>query len=229
MISNLLSFIYPKLCLSCERELRTDEKLICLHCEFDLYPTLFLKKEENPVFQLFWGKVNIEYASSCFNFIKGENLQEFIHEFKYKGHKNLAEFFGRKMSNYLKDSNLFDGIDAVCYVPSSKSKIKQRGYNQAEELAKVIAKQLNISLLKNIIIKQKSSKSQTDKNVFERYKNMESTFEISKKSKQIFESKHLLLVDDVVTTGATLEACACLLIKELNCKVSILTLAYRNI
>ena len=133
------------------------------------------------------------------------------------------------MSNYLKDSNLFDGIDAVCYVPSSKSKIKQRGYNQAEELAKVIAKQLNISLLKNIIIKQKSSKSQTDKNVFERYKNMESTFEISKKSKQIFESKHLLLVDDVVTTGATLEACACLLIKELNCKVSILTLAYRNI
>ncbi len=229
MLQNLLTFVYPKLCLSCNRELRAKEKFVCLHCESDFYPTNFNEKSENPVFQLFWGKVNVEYASACFNFIKGEKLQDFIHEFKYKGQKNLAEFFGYIMADYMANSTFFKGVDAICFVPSSKAKIRQRGYNQAEELAKVMAKKSKLPLVKKMLIKSKSKQSQTNKNVFERFENMQFTFEIPEKTKTNFPYQHILLIDDVITTGATLEACASLLIKELNCKVSILTLAYRNI
>lgn len=229
MLNNLFTYVYPKLCLCCERELRHQEKFVCMHCESDFYPTNFLEKSENPVFQLFWGKVSVEYASACFNFIKGEKLQNFIHEFKYKGQKKLANFFGQIMSDYFLSCDFFEGIDGICFVPSSRSKIRQRGYNQAEELAKAIAKNTDLPVLKNLLLKSKSKQSQTNKNVFERFENMLFTFEITEKSKKHFPYKHLLLVDDVITTGATLEACATLIIKELNCKVSVLTLAYRNI
>lgn len=229
MLREILTFVYPKLCISCERELRADEGWVCLHCENDFSPTNYKKNEENPVFQLFWGKVNIEYASACFDFIKGENLQQLIHEFKYKGKIQLAPFFGKIMANYIQNSKNYEGIDAILFVPSSKEKIRKRGYNQAEELAKSIAKELQLPVINSLLIKSKNRQSQTTKTVLERYQNMENTFEIKEKGKTGIHYQHFLLVDDVITTGATVESCASALKKIMKVKVSVLALAYRNI
>jgi ComF family protein len=233
MIKQLLSFIYPQLCFACERELRGDETHVCLHCQEDIpsynndqSTTL---SDMNSVFQLFWGKSDVLYATSCFEYIKGEKLQLLIHELKYKGQRNLAKYFGEFMVKEITTNNHFSTIDAICFVPSSKRKTRVRGYNQAEELAKTISRMTKIPTV-DALVKKKNTSSQTDKNVHERHFNLQNTFALKKTKKSpIKQIKHVLLVDDVITTGATLNACATVLLADLKVEVSVLTLAYRNI
>jgi len=233
MIKQLLSFIYPKLCFACERELRGDETQVCLHCQEDI--PVYGKDQDksqsnsNTVFQLFWGKSNVQYATSCFEYVKGEKLQRLIHELKYKGQRNLAKYFGEIMANEITNNHHFSCVDAICFVPSSKQKTRTRGYNQAEELAKTISKLTEIPTL-DILAKRKETTSQTDKNVHDRHFNLQKSFALKKsKGSPTKQHQHVLLVDDVITTGATLNACANVLLTNSNVRVSVLTLAYRNI
>ncbi len=232
MLNHLFSFIYPSLCYSCERELRGDEKQICLHCEEDI-PSFEAHSEmngfkDNPVHQLFWGKSDVSYATSCYEYIKGEKLQNLVHQLKYKGQRDLADYFAKIMAQEIESNHRLKSVDGICYVPSSKRKTKQRGYNQAQELAKSISK-LNAIPVANLLVKQKNTSSQTSKNVNERHVNLENSFALNKKEKQPSAFKHILLIDDVITTGATLNACAKIILKEYRAEVSVLTLAYRHI
>lgn len=228
MIRQLLSFVYPKLCSSCDEPLRFDESYICWHCLEDLPDFSTLKPDNNPAFQLFWGKSDVQYASSCFEFIKGEKLQGLIHEFKYQGRQNLAEHFGKIMAHHFLNNPYFWTIDAICYVPLTNKKEKNRGYNQARELANGIHKELNLPVL-NLLHKNTQTVSQTSKNVHERHENLRNSFSPNLNPLLLKNTKHVLLVDDVMTTGATLNACAQQLINQLHLKVSVLTLAFRNV
>lgn len=201
--------------------MRKSENKICLHCSSDLsYFKVF--DEENPIDQLFWGKAKIAQSSACFNFVKGEKTQKLIHEFKYKGNKNLGEFFGDIMSS---KSEIFKNIDLICPVPSTNKKTRKRGYNQAEELAKSVAKATNIPM-KTLLQKKKEKGSQTSKDVYHRHLELSESFTLKTIPSQ---AKHILLIDDVITTGATLNSCAEKIEKEYDVKISVLALAFRNI
>jgi ComF family protein len=233
MFKHFLTYIYPQLCFSCERELRAGEKLVCLHCEQDIPVYLndgteVLSQEENCISQLFWGKSEVSYATSCYSYIKGEKLQKLIHELKYKGRKRLANYFGEIMAEEIKDNIKFSDIDAICFVPSSKNKTRVRGYNQAQELAKSISKSVGKPSL-HLLLKKKNTTSQTNKSVIERHYNLENSFSINSKIDLSKDCKHVLLIDDVITTGATLNACAKVILDAFEVKVSVLTLAYRHI
>jgi len=233
MFRQIFTFIYPKLCFSCERELRGDERFVCLHCEQDIPSFTFKNNDkhtdvENPVFQLFWGKSEVQYATSCYEYIKGEKLQKLIHELKYNGRKNLANYFGEIMAQEIGSNPKLIDVDIICFVPSSKQKIRKRGYNQAEVLANSIAQHISKPSL-NLLIKKKNTASQTSKNVHDRHCNLENSFTVNKKTTLPNNAKHLLLIDDVITTGATLNTCAKVLLSEFHVKISVLTLAYRNV
>ena len=233
MFKQLFTFIYPKLCFSCDRELRGDERFICLHCEQDIPIFTSINNwnnvdTENPVFQLFWGKSEVQYATSCYEYIKGEKLQKLIHELKYNGRKSLANYFGEIMAEEIKSNPKLNDVDTLCFVPSSKQKIRKRGYNQAEELANSIARHID-KPSSNVLIKLKNTASQTSKNVHDRHCNLENSFTVNNKKTLPNNTKHLLLIDDVITTGATLNACAKVLLSEFHVKISVLTLAYRNV
>ncbi|MFT6747073.1 MAG: ComF family protein [Glaciecola sp.] len=233
MLKQLLTFVYPQTCFACNRELRADETQVCMHCQQDI-PTFDFEKmegneaEKNPVFQLFWGKSNVHYATSCYEYVKGEKLQNLIHELKYKGRKNLAKFFGEIMAREINVNLKFQDIDAICFVPSSQQKTRKRGYNQAQELATSISKSAGKPCL-DILAKKKNTASQTSKNVHDRHFNLENSFAINKKVTLLNNCKHILLIDDVITTGATLNACAKIIEGNFDVKVSVLTLAFRHL
>lgn len=201
--------------------MRESENKICLHCSSDLSYFKVID-EENPIEQLFWGKAKIEQGDACFNFVKGEKTQKLIHDFKYKGNKKLAHYFGELMST---KSEIFNTIDLICPVPSTNKKTRKRGYNQAEELAKSLAKTTNTPM--KILLKKKKEKgSQTSKDVYHRHLELSESFTLNKIPTQ---AKHILLIDDVITSGATLNSCAEIIEKENDVKISVLALAFRNI
>lgn len=227
LFHGLLSSIYESKCSICYRKLRVPEQYICLHCESDLYLDHSLLQSENPVEQLFWGKVEIQFAGAVFNFIKGGKIQSIIHQFKYDGNHKLGIFMGKMMAIQTEKSLKNLKIDAVYAVPTSWKKKQKRGYNQTEEMLKGFSKASGIPIIVGLL-KKKTVESQTDKSVLKRYENIEASFKSTNKIQKI-EGKHILIIDDVITTGATLCACAAVLKKHGNCTVSILTLAYRNI
>ena len=227
MFHGLLSGIYPSKCATCTSKLRSPEQFICLHCESDLFHDPQLLTKNNSVEQLFWGKVEIEFAGAVFNFIKGGKIQSIIHQFKYNGNHKLAQHMGKlaALNTYEKLHSL--KIDALYAIPTSWKKKQKRGYNQAHELLVGFSSASGIPISKPLL-KKKSISSQTDKSVLDRYLNIEASF-IPTKHLNGCDKKHILIIDDVVTTGATLCACASIIKKHSNCTISILTLAYRNI
>jgi ComF family protein len=229
LLKTYFNLLFPSLCVSCSKELRYPEKHICLHCTEGWKVNKSVTENDNKIEQLFWGKVQIEQAFAVFDFVKGESIQKIIHKFKYRGYKNLALHMGEIMSEHLQDKlNQSNENLTVIAVPTIFKNQLKRGYNQAEILAKSLAKNLDLQYESGVLKKLKSVSSQTDKNVLERYENIEKTILINPKAKNK-QLEHILLVDDVITTGATLVACASVLKKHYNCKISIITLAFRNL
>ncbi len=172
--------------------------------------------------QLFWGKAAVKYVFSAFQFLKEENLQRLIHEFKYSGNKKLAFKMGQLLGRQINLESKFP--DCISFVPMHPIKQKERGYNQAEVLAQGFSIELNIPLVQ-VLKRVNESESQTEKDVFERFENMEDKFQLESKIENL---KHVLILDDVITTGATLAACANILLTH-GIQVSILCLAYRGL
>ncbi len=220
---DFLSLFIPEICITCEDKLLASENYICLKCLYDLPRTNFHKIEGNQVEQLFWGRVKIEKATSWFYFRKGSRYQSLIHFLKYKGLKELGEVLGESFASEISNSNYFNSIDVIVPVPLHKKKKKKRGYNQSEWIAKGMAKILNVPVSSENLVRLKHTNTQTRKSRFERWENVEDIFQVLDPGS--LEGKHILLVDDVVTTGSTLEACAFSLLKHKNIKVSIATLA----
>ena len=136
MLNDFISLFFPDLCLACGEPLNKSEKFICTRCEFHLPKTNFHSDSENPVAQLFWGKFELEAASSLYYFQKESKVQHLIHALKYKGHHKLGVFIGNNYGLTLKDADLFENIDFIIPVPLHKKKLRKRGYNQSEAFAK---------------------------------------------------------------------------------------------
>jgi ComF family protein len=224
---NVLEFFFPTLCVTCRNRLVTQEKFLCIDCWHDLPATNFHLQPENKVEQLFWGRVKIENATAFFTYNKGSNYQHLIHFIKYKGLKELGFETGRRFGLALSASPKFNSVDIILPVPLHPKKQKIRGYNQSEWIAKGISESMGKTVSVNNLQRNLHTSTQTRKNRYERWENVESIFEV--KLPVEFAGKHILLVDDVVTTGSTLESCAFQLLQIENVKVSIATLAFADI
>lgn len=225
-VDDLLGLFFPDLCVTCGERLLSHEKYVCLNCWHDLPQTHFHLDLENKVAQLFWGRVQIEYATSFFAYKKGSRYQQLIHFIKYKGLKELGFETGRRFGIELNKSETFQSIDWIVPVPLHPKKLKRRGYNQSEWIARGMADSMEKPVSTDNLFRKVFTSTQTRKTRFERWQNVEGIFDVTRQ--EDFENKHVLLIDDVVTTGSTLEACAFQLLKIKNAKVSIATLAFAD-
>ena len=220
---DLLNLMFPNLCIVCGENLLHNEQHLCLSCLHNIPRTNFHLVLDNPIEKRFWGKVPIKRATAFFFFQKGSPFQKLLHCLKYKGNKEVGKILGKFAASDLFDSAEFQSIDLIIPVPLHPKKLKKRGYNQSEwigiGLSEILGKpQDTISL-----IRVRENTTQTKKSVFERYENTEGIFELSNKTSLI--GKHILLVDDVLTTGSTLEACIRSLLQIEGVNVSVFTLA----
>ncbi|MEO6883015.1 MAG: ComF family protein [Bacteroidia bacterium] len=224
MLKDFLSLIYPPVCASCEGILMHNENLICTHCLYRLPKTNYHYLQDNPVARLFWGRADIAAAAAMFTFSKGGKIQHLIHQLKYRNQKEIGKILGHFYGNELKQTDLFKDINMVVPVPLHLEKIKKRGYNQSSLFAEGIAKSMQIECSEKIIFRNTFSETQTRKSRYKRWQNVETIFET--KNNFLAKGKHILIVDDVVTTGSTLEACAQTLLKIPNTTVSIAAIAF---
>jgi ComF family protein len=226
IIKDFAGLFYPRLCITCDRKLMTQENFICLHCLYDLPRTHFHSDPENKIAQLFWGRARVDSATSWLFFRKGSRYQKLVHYLKYRGLKEIGEEMGKLFGDELTGTP-FQESDVVIPVPLHPRKLKQRGYNQSEWIAKGIASTLNKPLMVNNLTRVVFTNTQTRKNRFERWQNVEGIFSVCLPS-EIYQ-KNILIVDDVVTTGSTLEAAATAILQAGAAKVRIATLACAEI
>jgi len=223
LTTNLVSLIYPDLCVICREPLIESEKFFCFSCSLKLPKTHYHLIPDNQAIERLTGRVSLVKASSYFYYNKGGVAQKLITEIKYKGNTNLGEWIGAYIANDMISSDFFKEIDYLVPVPLHISKEKKRGFNQAEKIAQGISQATKIPLEKTNVFREKSNTSQTRKGVFDRWKNTQNLFYMN--NQELFNNKHILLIDDVLTTGSTLEALAQCLLKSEDIKISILTLA----
>jgi len=223
LIKDFVNLFFPRNCSACGKSLLKNEEVICTQCLYHLPRTNYHLQKENPISQLFWGKANIENATAFYFFNKGSIFQKLIHKLKYQGQQDIGIALGSYLGSAMLDSPLYKDIDVIIPVPLHLKRQKKRGYNQSECIAKGIAKHLPSIVDTKSLYRTKATETQTKKSRMERWENVDSIFAVRKNHN--LSNKHILLVDDVITTGATLEACAESLLKIENVKVSIAAIA----
>jgi len=223
IIYDLFSLVFPQVCPACGNNLYIQENSICTKCLYELPRTNFHLNKDNEVARLFWGRVKLEAATSYYFYYKGSKFQNIIHQFKYKGQKHIGFYLGRLFGADLKNT-IFSEIEIIHPVPLHYKKLKRRGFNQSEYIALGISESLNKPVITDAVYRAADIETQTIKGRYERWENIEGVFKIRNFNK--LENKHILIVDDVVTTGSTLEACASEILKLNNTKVSIATLVF---
>ncbi|MFK5856029.1 MAG: ComF family protein [Bacteroidota bacterium] len=225
--NDFLNLFFPNLCQACEKPLVKHENVLCLSCLYKLPKTNFHLHENNPISRIFWGRVDIHAATAFLFFNKGGSVQKLIHQFKYKSKIETGKYLGELMGNALMKSDLFNTIDVIIPVPLHKKKLHIRGFNQSDIIANGLSNTMHVPVLVNTLIRTKHTETQTRKARYTRWENVKGKFGIN--NPQTIEGKHILLVDDVLTTGATLESCAQTLLETPNTKVSLATLAYAQV
>ena len=223
---SLLQLVFPHICAGCGSDLLNEESQLCIRCLTALPETNFNLHANNPMEKIFWGRLPLASATAQFYFTNESLIQQLMHQLKYKGNKELGLQLGRLMGSGFKETNRFNGIDALIPLPLYPKKEKRRGFNQATILCDGISEILNIPVFKNTIIRTQHTDTQTKKGRMERWQNIEGKFELLNPAS--IENKHILLVDDVVTTGATLEACGSILMQAENLRLSIATLCFAS-
>lgn len=222
-INDLIDLIFPRHCIVCDEVLSGSEKDICLKCLVTLPVIDEIHSKE--IEKIFWGIVPIERATSYLYYRKGSPYNKLLHQLKYKERPEVGTHLATIATTDLKEKGFFDGIDAIIPLPLSKKKLRKRGYNQCDYIAKGISQIMGIPIITDCIVRNKANETQTHKTREERWQNVEGIFSLTKPEK--IEGKHILLIDDVLTTGATIANCAKTII-EANCKVSIFTIAYSS-
>lgn len=218
------SLLFPRCCVVCGSPLSRGEECLCTCCNINLPRTGFHLRKDNPVECLFWGRIpGLKRASSFLFYRKGSDFRRILHLLKYGGYKELGEVMGRYMAAELSSGGFFDGVDMIIPVPLHRKKQKLRGYNQSEWIARGIASVTGIPLCAECMIREKNTETQTRKSTFERWENVEGIFRLC--DTVHFEGKYVLLVDDVLTTGATTVACASAFARVSGIRISVLTLA----
>ncbi|MBC7864885.1 MAG: ComF family protein [Bacteroidia bacterium] len=224
MLKDLLTLFYPKVCAACGGSLYKHEGHLCNNCYVHLPKSNFHVNRGNPVERLFWGRVPLLAAGSFYLFNKGTRVQKLLHELKYKGKQEAGETVGAWYGKELKSQAEFAGADVIVPVPLHPRRLKQRGYNQSLCIAKGLSAEMGIPVDETLIKRKAYSSTQTKKSKFTRWENVNEIFEPG--TLKCLKGKHVLLVDDVITTGATIEACYNALAKVGVLSVSLATIAY---
>ncbi len=222
-LSDFITLIYPRVCMACGESLLKHEECICSQCIYYLPKTNFHKEKENEVSKLFWGRVEIQSACAFYYFKKQSKVQNLLHQLKYKGQKQVGVKLGSLYGVELKQDKKFEDINLIIPVPLHPDKEKKRGYNQSEMFAIGLSQTMHAPAESSLLIRNFASETQTKKSKYNRWENVKSIFEVTDIEK--LKDKHILLVDDVITTGATIEACAQHLLTVPGTRVSIAAIA----
>ena len=226
ILEGFAGLFWPNVCACCSTGLMRGEQYICSHCLFELPATNFHMEQDNPVAQIFLGRVMVEQATAGYFFRKGNRIQKLIHQIKYRGQKEIGAMLGKETGKSLRDTS-FSKTDLIVPVPLHPQKLLKRGYNQSEWIARGIADTLDKPMDVQTLVRHVSTTSQTRKKRFERWENVDSGFGLT--NPDVFSGQHILLIDDVITTGATLEACIHAVLSAPETKVSVATLAYASV
>ena len=220
---NLLNLFFPQVCEACSNYLTDNERVICTVCRHDMPLTNFHIKQNDGVKKVLYGRVKLVNATALFYFSKGGIVQKLMHNLKYRGHEHIGEVLGQWLGEELKDTGDYSQVDSVIPVPLHRKKLRSRGYNQVDKFAIAIARALNTNFDSSLLKKQFATKTQVFKSRFGRYDDSKAQFVITDKTK--YRDKHILLVDDLITTGATIERCAEVLNEIQGLKISLATMA----
>tara|TARA_R110002096_G_scaffold164503_3_gene332589 strand:+ start:47293 stop:47970 length:678 start_codon:yes stop_codon:yes gene_type:complete len=223
MFTSLVNLFFPKVCYACHNAIGDNEDTICVACRNDLPVTNFHFNDDESVIKVLYGRAKIEHGTALFRFEKKGLVQQLIHGLKYKGYENIGFVLGNWLGGELNEVDAYHTIDIVIPVPLHEKKLKTRGYNQVAKFGQQIAKALDADYKDDVLVKITNTKSQTTKGRFTRWTNSDELFAL--KNMEAIDNKHILLVDDIITTGATLEACINVLNQVKNIKISIATMA----
>jgi ComF family protein len=224
LATDFLCLIFPDYCNACGEDLYHGEQLICIKCLYDLPYTDFQHYPENPVAKLFWGRIRSSSAMAMLYYRKGTRVQRLIHQLKYNGKTDLGLKLGMLLGERLQKSDLYQTAELILPVPIHPAKERKRGYNQCTSIAMGISAVLNIPVNTNTLYRNKQTNSQTKKSRYQRFENIRSVFGI--RDAGILKNKHVILVDDVITTGATIEACSKAILSCEVSRLSIVALAF---
>ncbi len=224
IVKDFAHLFFPHLCAGCGTDIIGPKAVLCVQCLDNLPVTNFHLYGNNPVEKIYHGRLPVIAAASFCYFTKDSIIQSALHQLKYKGNKEVGYFMGRLMAKALGETDRFMLPDVLVPLPLFESREKKRGYNQATVLCEGMSQVLGIPVLKDVVCRVRSTETQTRKNRIERWQNMEGKFAVTNEA--AIRDKHVMLVDDVITTGATLEACGLELLNTANTRVSIFTLAY---
>lgn len=224
-VANSIShLLFPHNCLGCATDILNDNDLLCAKCFTDLPETNFANSVNNPIEKTFLGRLKIEQATASYYFTKDSLLQHLLKQLKYKSNLEVGLYLGKLLGYHLKASNRFDDVDVLVPLPLNKKKEYKRGYNQAEIICKGIITEFSKPIVNNVSIRSVYTESQTTENRINRWQNMEGVFDV--KNQSDIEGKHILLVDDVITTGATIESCGSKILEIKNTRLSIASVAF---
>lgn len=226
-LDGLLSLIYPASCLSCRTPLYDHEKYLCLKCTHRLPATGYEMFNDNPVARMFWGRVPLCFAVSFFHYRKNESLRQLIRMLKYHNEPQIGIMLGKISGFKLLKSPYFEKPDLIIPVPLHPDRQRKRGYNQCEKIAEGLSGVLQVPIQSALLLRAKNNASQTTRSGYERWENVEDVFITSEGER--YTGRHLMIVDDVVTTGATIEACCQTLLKDIpNIRLSAVSLGYSH-
>ena len=223
MFKSIINLFFPPVCAGCHSLLLSNENVICTICRHNIPLTNHHLNPENEAFKRFYGRIPVEYTSAMLYFHKKGIVQELIHNLKYKGHEEIGTVLGEWYAADLKNLTTLKTVDEIIPVPLHKRKLKERGYNQLTHFGLSLSKGLNIEFNPNLLVRNIYSKTQSKKNLLNRSEGIDTVFDVAFTEKD--HNKHFLLIDDVMTTGSTLEACSHALLKIPGAKISIVCMA----
>ncbi len=223
IFNNLLSLFYPRLCVACGDALQQNEQHLCLNCMMHLPETDFHKIHDNPLINIFAGRVRVGEVASLLYYKKENNVQHILHALKYKGQKELGSYLGEYYGHLLMQEPRFQSVDCIIPIPLHPKKQRKRGYNQSEWIAKGLSAGMGKPYRTDILTRAQFTETQTRKSRFNRWENVKEVFVATED--ETMRGQHLLVCDDVLTTGATMEAAIQQLLTLPDVKISVVTLA----
>lgn len=210
IFEDFISLLYPHYCFACSGALVKGEQILCTFCMRNLPRTNYHREPDNILYKKLAGRIPVSSASALFHFHKSSKVQHLLHAFKYENHPEIGEFLGRMYGSELKA--VFEDIDCIIPIPLHRTKLRRRGFNQSECFGQGLAESMEIACLPNAVQRLVKTNTQTRKNRLSRWENVSNVFHV--KDPIAIKDKNILLIDDIVTTGATLEACAQVLFRE---------------
>jgi ComF family protein len=206
LLQSLLEIVYPTICLTCQQAIGFADAEICLQCQYELPFTNQHTDSKNSTAQKFWGRIPLQAAFSYLYFVQGGKVQILLHELKYRGNEQVGEFLGRLFGAELKRADLAKNFDLIVPIPLHASKLQKRGYNQVDSIARGMTETMQVAWQADALLRVRANISQTTQDKMGRFSNSKELFEV--KNKEDLANKNILLLDDVITTGATIEAAA---------------------